>query len=100
MKMMIPSSDRIIAADCRFGYFGERRPTGQLLQKSSQITLFTRGQRERVQIPFEVDVLATAFFVELDDVGEFFRAAVVKVGRGQRDITQAGRAIRADVEDL
>ena len=79
---------------------GIQRSTGQRLQKSRQIALFIIAERERVQVPFAVDVLATALVVEPDDVGERLRAAVVKVGRGQRDIAEAGRAIRPDVEDL
>src|SRR5262249_53429817 len=87
-------------ADCRFGDFGKWGSPGQRLQKSYQLALFVLAERERFQIPFAVDVRASARVVELDDVGQCLRAAVVKIWRGQGDVAEAGRAIRADVEDL
>lgn len=64
---------------------GIRHFPRQRLKKSHQIALFVLGEPEGVQVPFAVDVLASASVVELDYVGKGLRAAVVKVWRFRRE---------------
>ena len=44
---------------------GIRRSPGQRLEKSRQVALFVIGERERVQVPFAIEVLPAPFVIKL-----------------------------------